>query len=88
MAGKYEKSLRCFNRAERWSPGVIEGQPPFQAFFGLTHFHLGHQKEAARILSSAILRLDSYPDPKVSPEFLASIKTEVQKALHNLPPNP
>ena len=87
-AGKYEKALQTFLRAERWYPGLLEAEPTFMAYTGLVHFRLGHREESIRLLTTSKTRLDNHPDPKSSSEFIATLNAEIQTAINHLQPNP
>jgi hypothetical protein len=58
------------------------------AYTGLVHFRLGHREESIRLLTASKSMLEDHPDPKSSPEFIATLKAEIQTAINHLQPNP
>jgi tetratricopeptide (TPR) repeat protein len=83
-AGKPNKALKWFERANRWWPELIPDEPLLLAYLGLIHARLGHYKESLPMLEQALPLLESDQTQSESPELSASVIAEIHSLLPHL----
>ncbi len=79
--GRDLAALRLFERAEKWMPGCVLGEPLHRAHLGLCLHHLGRKAEAIAHLETVVPLLSEYRGTSKQVDLAKSLLEEVNKAL-------
>jgi tetratricopeptide (TPR) repeat protein len=80
-AGKPNKALKWFERANRWWPELIPGEPLLLAYLGLIHARLGHRNEALPMLEQALPLLEHDQVKTNTPDLSDDAISEIRSLL-------